>query len=329
MNFRNTLRRTLPGLFAAVCLSAALAQGSNPAYPIKPITLVVQASAGGGNDTVARRFAEKLQQIVGQPVIVDNRAGAGGAIGSESVARAAPDGYTLLLITTGETYYKAINKAVKFNVETDFTPIGMLASAPLVLVANSSFPASTLQELVAYAKANPGKVAYGSAGIGSPHHLSGAMLAKAAGVQILHVPYRGTAGAINDVVAGQLALAFSSPAAISQFIEAGKVKPLAVADSKRIAALPNVPTIAESGYPDVKFDNWFGIVGPKGLPPAVVKRLSDAMAQIGRDASFSSKLLEIGFQPIVAGPQEFAARIRQDHIRYTRIAESIESETKK
>lgn len=325
MNLRDTLRSIIC-LFAAVWLNAALAQS---VYPAKPITLVVQAAAGGGNDTVARRFAEKLQQLVGQPVIVDNRAGAGGAIGSESVARAAPDGYMLLLITAGETYYKAINKAVKFDVETDFTPIGMLASAPLVLVANSSFPANTLQELVAYAKANPGKVAYGSAGIGSPHHLAGAMLSKAAGVQILHVPYRGTAGAVTDLVAGQLALAFSSPAAIAQFIDAGKVKPIAVADSKRIAALPNVPTIAESGYPEVKFDNWFGIAGPKGMPPAVVKRLSDAIAQIGRDASFTTRLLEIGFQPIVAGPQEFAARIKQDHIRYTRIAESIETEPKK
>lgn len=303
-------------------IPAAQAQAD---WPTRPVTLVVQAAAGGGNDAVARKLAEQMQKILGQPVVVDNRGGAGGAIGSESVARARPDGYTLLLMATGETYNKVLNPAVKFDVVTDFAPVSMLASAPLVLAANATLPLNSLADVVAYAKANPGKLSYGSAGIGSPHHMAGEMLAKAANIDLLHVPYRGTALAITDLIANQVSMAWSSPVAVSAFIETGKLRPIIVADSKRIAAYPNVPTASEMGYPDVKFDNWFGVVAPKGTPPAVIKKLSDAVAQVGQDAAFTTRLKEMGFQPMIQGPEEFATRIRQDRDRYTRIAQGLKA----
>lgn len=309
-------------MFVALSPSTTTAQTD---WPTRPITLVVQAAAGGGNDAVARRLAEQMQKVLGQPVVVDNRGGAGGAIGSESVARANPDGYTLLLLTTGETYYKVLNPSVKFDVANDFVPISMVASAPLILAVNATLPLNSLADVVAYAKANPGKLSYGSAGIGSPHHMAGEMLAKAANIDLLHVPYRGTALAINDLIANQVSMAWSSPVAISAFIDAGKVRPVVVADSKRISAYPNVPTASELGYTDVKFDNWFGVVAPKGTPVAVIKKLSEAVSQVGLDIAFTTRLKEMGFQPMIQGPEEFGARIRQDRDKYTRIALSLKA----
>jgi len=309
--------------FAALAPFHALAQTD---WPTRPVTLVVQAAAGGGNDAVARKLAEQMRKILGQPVVVDNRGGAGGAIGSESVARANPDGYTLLLLTTGETYYKVLNPSVKFDVANDFVPISMVASAPLILAVNSTLPLNSLADVVAYAKANPGKLSYETAGIGSPHHMAGEMLSKAANVNLLHVPYRGTALAMNDLIANQVSMAWSSPIALSAFVDAGKVRPIIVADSKRIPSYPNVPTASESGYADVKFDNWFGVVAPKGTPPAVIKKLSDAISLVGHDAAFTTRLKEMGFQPMIQGPEEFGARIRQDRDKYTRIAQGLKAQ---
>ena len=320
------MTKSLLRVLALSCaLMAATGARADEPYPTRPVTLVVQAASGGGNDALARRFAEQLQKKLGQPVVVENRGGAGGAIGADAVARAVPDGYTLLLITAGETYYKALNPGVKFDVEKDFTPVTLLANAPLVLVANARLPAKTFAEFVAYAKGKPGTLSYGTPGVGSPHHLAGEMLRQAAGIDLVHVPYRGTGPAVQDLVAGQIQLAWSSPAAIAQHIQAGTLRALAVADSRRLSTLPAVPTIAESGYPDVRFDNWFGIAGPKDLPVAIVERLNAVLLDIGRETAFASGISALGFQPILAGPKEFKERIHADHVRYTRIAESVKA----
>ena len=318
-------RRAVLFAGAAVLVGTSFGVDAQTEWPTRPVTIVVQAAAGGGIDVVARRLAEQMKKSLGQSVVVENRGGAGGAIGAEYVARSAPDGYTLLIMAAGETYYKVLNPGVKFDVTADFTPIAMIAGAPLVLVANSALPIHSLAELVSYAKANPGKLSYGTPGVGSPHHVAGEMLAKAAQVDLLHVPYRGTALAVTDVLAGQVSMVWSSPVAVSEHIGSGKLRAIALADSNRILSMPNVPTISELGYPDVKFDNWFGLVGPNGMPAIAVKRLHEAVAQVGRDVAFTSKLKDIGFQSISEGPEEFAVRIRQDRDRYTRIAQGLKA----
>ena len=317
------LSRLVATVLAIAPLLTAPAAFAQAAYPQRPITLVVQAAAGGGLDAVARKFAEQMQKLLGQPVVIDNRSGAGGAIGAESVTRAAPDGYTLLLMSAGETYYKVLNPSVKFDVETDFAPVSLVASAPLILAVNPKLPIKNLSELVAYAKAKPGELSYGTPGIGSPHHLAGEMLAKATGIQLLHVPYRGTSLAVNDVLANQLGMAWSSPVAIQGFVDSGKIVPIALADSKRISTMPNVPTIAELGYSNVRFDNWFGIAAPKGTPAPVISRLNEVLQQIGHDTAFLARITEMGFQPTILGPKEFAALIKADKERYTKLAQGI------
>ena len=317
------LSRLVITVLAVAPLLTAPAAFAQAAYPQRPITLVVQAAAGGGLDAVARKFAEQMQKQLGQPVVIDNRAGAGGAIGAESVTRAAPDGYTLLLMSAGETYYKVLNPSVKFDVETDFVPVSLVASAPLILAVNPKLPIKNLSELVAYAKAKPGELSYGTPGIGSPHHLAGEMLAKATGIQLLHVPYRGTSLAVNDVLANQLGMAWSSPVAIQGFVDSGRLIPIALADSKRIGTMPNVPTIAELGYPNVRFDNWFGIAAPKGTPAPVIAQLNGVLQQIGHDTAFLARITEMGFQPTIQGPKEFAALIKADKERYTKLAQGI------
>lgn len=301
-------------MIAATITASAQESG---AFPTRPVTLVVQATAGGGNDAVARIFARQMQVALDQPVIVENRPGGGGAVGSAYVAKSTPDGYTLLLMTTGETYYKAMNPTVRFDTVKDFAPIAMVASIPLVLVSTESAPFNSLAELVAFAKAHPKELNYGSAGVGTPHHLAGEMLNMAAGVEITHVPYRGTAPAINDLLGKQIALAWSSPAAVKAFIDAKKLKALAVSNSQRAEALPQVPTIAESGYPDIKVDLWFGIVAPRGTPAAIVQRIYKSIQDSGADVELHQQLANIGFQLAIEGPTEFAARIAADHTRYT------------
>jgi tripartite-type tricarboxylate transporter receptor subunit TctC len=314
------MKRLLSGFFALGIMFStiltAVAQESG-AYPTRPVTLVVQATAGGGNDAIARIFARQMQVSLGQPIIVENRAGGGGAVGSAYVAKSTADGYTLLLLTTGETYYKAMNPTVRFDTVKDFSPIAMVASIPLVLVTNESAPFSSLAELIAFAKAHPKELTYGSAGIGSPHHLAGEMLNMAAGVEITHVPYRGTAPAITDLLGKQISLAWSSPAAVKAFVDAKKLNALAVVNSSRAEAFPQLPTIAESGYPDVKVDLWFGIVAPQGTPAAIVQRIYKAIRDSGADVELRQNVTNIGFQLTIEGPAEFAARIAADSARYT------------
>lgn len=314
------MRRSLSLLCAFFIMLAAMFPASTQEsgrFPARPIALVVQAVAGGGNDAIARIFAQEMQKHLGQTVIVENRPGGGGAVGSEYVARSAPDGHTLLLITTGETYYKALNPTVRFDTVKDFSPIAMVSSVPLVLVTTASQPFNSFAEFVEYAKANPKKLSYGSAGVGSPHHLAGEMLNRAAGLEIIHVPYRGTAPAINDLLGKQISLAWSSPAAVKSFIGEGTLKPLAMADPHRAAVFPEVPTIGESGYPDVTVDLWFGIVAPRGTPAAIIARIHKSIQEASADAGLRQRIANLGFELTIEGPTEFGARIAADSARYT------------
>jgi len=231
-------------------------------YPTRPITLVVPIAPGGAVDGAARILSEKLQEKLGQPVIVENRPGAGSLIGTSAVAKAAPDGYTLLLLEPGAVLARWLNKTVPFNVTEDFKPIAKVATTPLVLVAHPSVTFHDVKELIAYSKANPRKLSVGTPGVGSPHHLAAAWLNTAAKIDITHVPYRGAAPALNDLLGGQIPLIWATPVAVMPFVEQGKVKALGISTQQRLPTVPQVPTVSESGVPAFDIDIWLGIAAP-------------------------------------------------------------------
>src|ERR1700689_31029 len=246
----------------------------------RPVTLVVPIAAGGGVDPIGRIFAAQLAERLKQPWVVENRPGAGGLVGLDSVAKAAPDGHTLVVMETSAVLQKWLHKSVPFDVVTDFAPVAQMATTPLFLFASPSLPVSNIKELIAYAKANPGKLAVGTPGIGSPHHLAVAMLNAAAGIDITHVPYKGTAPALNDILGGQIPLIWATPNVVMQYVESGKLRPLAVGSLQRIALLPNVPTVNESGVPGFDVSVWFGIAVPAKTPRDVIERVSREIGEI-------------------------------------------------
>jgi tripartite-type tricarboxylate transporter receptor subunit TctC len=288
-------------LFAALLASAA-APASGAGFPDKPVTLVVPYPPGGATDTIGRIAARGLAQRLGQTVIVDNRAGAGTAIGAAAVARAAPDGYTLLISSnTTFTVNPALKSQLPYDPQKGFESIGLLGSSPLVLLAHPALPAGSVNELVALAKAKPGALAYASFGNGTTAHIAGEMFKLMAGVDLLHVPYKGSAPAMADLIAGQVQLSFDTNVAALPMVQAGKVKALAVTSPRRSPSLPNVPTVAEAGYADYEMVPWIAIVAPRGLPGPVQAALGRALADTLADAAVRGELekagMDVGYQP--------------------------------
>ncbi len=282
----------------------------------RPITLVVPIAAGGGMDTIGRTMAERLQERLKQPVVVENRTGAGGVVGVDSVAKAAPDGRTLLLLDISAVLHKWLHKSVPFDVVEDFAPVAQVATTPLLLFANPSLPAADVKELIAYAKGNPGKLSVGTPGVGSPHHLAAAMLNVMAKIDITHVPYRGTAPALNDLLGGQIPLIWATPNAVIQHVEAGKVRALAIASQQRNALLPNVPTVSENALPGFDAGVWFGIAAPAKTPRDLLDRLGKELAEITRQPEVHKKLAPLGYELAFVDAERFRARIADDHKRY-------------
>ena len=302
----------------AVVLAPALAQA--PAGDGgRTLTLVVPIAAGGGMDTIGRVVAERLQERLKEPVVVENRVGAGGVVGVDYVAKAAPDGRTLLLLDISAVLHRWLHKSVPFDVIADFAPIAQVATTPLLLFAAPSLPVADVKELIAFAKANPGKLAVGTPGVGSPHHLAAAMLNAAARIDITHVPYRGTAPALNDLLGGQIPLIWATPNALVQFVEAGKVKPLAVAALRRIAILPQVPTIDESALPRFNVGVWFGVAAPAKTPRDVVDRLGREIGAITELPDVRKRLAPLGYDLEFAGSDSFRTLIATDHTRYGKV----------
>jgi tripartite-type tricarboxylate transporter receptor subunit TctC len=266
-------------LMAIAALPMVSAAAQPQSFPVRSITLVVPLASGGAVDTAARITAEKLQERLRQPVVVENRPGAGSVIGTSFVAKAPRDGYTLLLMEPGAVLAKWLNKTVPFQVISDFSPIAMVATSPLVLFAQPSFPANDVKELISYSKANPRKLSVGTPGFGTPHHLAAAWLNTAAKIDINHVPYRGAALALNDLLGGQIALIWASPIAVMPFVEQGKVKALAVSTSERFPLLPLVPTVAESAVPGFETANWFGLQLRRECPPMSSRALVGPLAR--------------------------------------------------
>lgn len=283
------------------------------AYPEKPITLVVPYPPGGATDTVARKIQESMSKALGQPVLVENKAGAGTAIGAAAVAKSAPDGYTLLISSnTTFTVNPALKSKLPFDPVKDFEGIGVIGTSPLVLIANPMVPANKLSELIAIAKKDPGKLSFGSFGNGTTAHIAGEMLNVMAGVNLVHVPYKGSAPAMTDLIGGQIPLTFDTNVASMPMIAAGKVKAIAVTSLQRYPQLPNVPTIAESGYPGFEMVPWIVVVAPKGLPPDVQRKLSAALEDTLKNKDINAELVKTGVQVQFEPASAYATRVAKE-----------------
>ena len=310
------MRRIVFSLLAVCIATAASAQ----TYPDRPIRLIAPFPAGGLADVLARAVGDEMSKSLGQPVIVENRAGAGGNTGADAVAKAAPDGYTLLMSSAGIlTANPHLYAKMPFDAATAFIPVSNVAQMSMILVVHPKVGAQNLREFVALAKAQPGKINFGSPGIGTTGHLGLAIFMHAAGVQITHVPYRGAAPAVTDLIAGQIDGVVDNPPTVIAHIQAGKLRPLAVAAKERMALLPDVPTAAEAGVPNYEASSWFGIVAPAGTPPAVVARLHKAIADAVRTPAMKERFAKSGAQLIGDTPEHFAAQIRAEYKRWGEI----------
>ena len=267
-------------------------------YPNRPLRFVVPFPAGGPTDIVARPLAQMLSQVLGQQVVVDNRGGAGGSIGAEVVAKAPADGYTLFIGTVGtHAINPSLYRKLPYDAEKDFTPLGLVAMAPVAVVVNANAPYANIAELIAAAKREPGAINFASAGNGTPGHLTGEMFAKAAGVDLKHIPYKGSAPALTDVLGGQVPLMFDPVQSVLQHIRSGKLRALAISSSARSNVLPNVATLAASGLKGFEATAWWAMYAPAGLPASMTEKLSAEINRIVATESFRSKLLEVGVQP--------------------------------
>jgi tripartite-type tricarboxylate transporter receptor subunit TctC len=298
-------------VLAGVVMVLAAAAGCAQSYPTRPIRFIVPFAPGGSTDTLARTLSIKLSDVFGQQVVVDNRAGGNGNIGTDLVAHAAPDGYTILLgyianLAIGPSLYAKL----PFDPVRDFAPITLLAVAPNILVVHPSVPVRNFQEFIAYAKANPAKINFASAAVASPGHLSGELLNIAAGIHMQHVPYKGSGQAVIDLVGGQVQAMVSGMSSVMPHIKAGRLRPLAVTGSLRSPAVPDLPTIAESGFPKFEATAWYGVLAPAGTPPAIVTRLHDEIVRALKLPDVKERLEYVGFEIVGGTPASFSAYIK-------------------
>ncbi len=314
-------RRSLLGASLVATAAGAIARSASAQdkYPSKPIRLVIPFPPGGGADAVARPLAPLMTESLGQPIVLDNRGGANGNIGAEIVAKAAPDGYTLLLANSSLTISGGLYRKLAFDPLADFSPISLVGVTPSLLATNPSVPARTVKEFVDLAKARPGKMSYGSSGIGSTMHLGAALLQSMAGLDTVHVPYKGGGPAIADALSGQTDFIFVNPVAVLAQIQAGKLNALAVTSKKRLAILPDVPTFEESGYPGLLSSTFYGLLGPAGLPREVVLRLNAAVVAAVARKELSDHLVALGYEMESNTPERFAAFLRDDSAQWLRL----------
>jgi tripartite-type tricarboxylate transporter receptor subunit TctC len=309
----------LPLFAALIALAIAPPVHAQSVYPNRPVRVIVPFPAGGSADVLARIVSERLSARWGQPVLVENRIGAGGNIGAENVYRAEPDGYTILSSPPGPL---AINHNLYQTLPFDpnrFVPVTVLALVPNVLTARPDLPATSLRELIAYAKANPGKISYASQGNGSTSHLSASMLQSAAGLELVHIPYKGEGPALVDIIAGRVDIFFGNLAAALRYHQAGRVRILAVAHSRRSAVLPDVPTFEEAGMPGILSSAWFAFALPPGTPAAIAERINAATIEVLRSADVQKRFLEQGAEPVGNSTAEMAAFVKEEMARWKRV----------
>ncbi len=311
-------RALLAGLGALSLSAAAFAQ-----YPNKPIKIIVPFLAGGTTDIMARAVAADLQKAFGQAVVVENRAGAGGNIGADAVAKSAPDGYTFLMGTVGT---HAINMALytkmPYDAVKDFAPVSLVAAVPNILVATPSFPVNSVKELIDLAKKEDGKLTFASSGSGTSIHLSGELFKQLAGVQMTHVPYKGSSAALPDVMSGQVNVMFDNAPSVMPHIKGGKLKAIAVTSGKRAPALPNVPTIAESGVPGFEASSWFGLLAPAGTPKEIVDKVSAQIQKMLQTPEMKERLASQGADGVGNTPEQFAAHIKTEIDKWAKVVKA-------
>jgi len=318
---RFTLRKLGAGLLlAGLALSPVLAQ-AEAAWPSKPLTLIIPFPPGGGADTIGRYYADQLSSALGQPVVVDNKPGAGTAIAAEAAAKAKPDGYTLSLATAGQlTILPNLADNLRFDPETSFAPVSVVASIPNVIAVNGNLDVTDLQGLIAAAKAKPGAISYSSCGNGTLCHLSGELFKSLAGIDLLHVPYKGSAPAVTALLGGEVDVAVDTLTILAPQIQGGKVRGLALTSAQRSPLLPDVPTAAEAGLPGLETSGWFGIVLPAKTPQAIVERLNQEIGTIAKSEQTAERFGQNGITVEYTTPEEFARIIREDRVRWGKVA---------
>ena len=310
------MQRTLLLIF--LCFAAALAQAQG--WPAKPVRFIVPFPPGGATDVAARAVADKLSRALGQQFVVENRAGASGAIGTTEVARAAPDGYTILFAADPVTTLHLVLKGVQYEVQRDFVPVTQVTTQPLAVAVHSSVPANTIQEFIALAKANPGKFSFGHSGTGSGQHLSGELLKKLAGIDMQHIPYKGGAPAVQDLVAGQIPAAVLGSTPLIPHHKSGRIRILAFTSKDRFPTLPEIPTLHESGFPGFDTGQWLGLLAPRGTSAEVVNRLYAETKKTLQLEDVKERLMQAALLPVGSTPKEFESLIRNDLERWTKLA---------
>jgi tripartite-type tricarboxylate transporter receptor subunit TctC len=303
----------------AACVLASPAAHAQP-YPSRPITLIIPFAVGGSNDIVGRAIGKKLAEAWGQPVVVENRSGAGGIIGASAVAAAPPDGYTLLLVSSTFTINPAIKKSMPFDTIKDFTPVAFIARSPLLLTASNHLAVRSAKELLALAGSKPGQISYASAGPGSINQISAELIALSAGVKLMHVPYRGGAPALNDLLGDHVDIYVSSLPQVLQLARSGQVRALAVTSARRTVLLPDVPTLDESGIPGFDLWSWWGIVGPAGMPADIVNALNSEIGKMLTSPELGMFLSSEGAEAETMTPQQFGELMRLETERWTKVA---------
>lgn len=306
-------------LFASATLLLAPLSSIAQDYPTRPVRVVVPFSAGGPAEIIARLTSQKLTEQYKQPMIIDTRGGGGGTIGVDIVAKAAPDGYTLLLHTVGHVIAPGLYRKLPYDAEKDFAPIAIANTTQLMLIVHTSVPAKSVQELIALARAKPKQLNYASSGSGGISHLAGHLFQTMAGIELTHVPYKGMAPGLTDVVAGQLQMVFPDPAVALPHVRAGRVHGLGVTGTKRVPSAPNIPTIAEAGLPGYDVPVWYGYLAPRGTPRAIIDKVHTGVAKAMASAELRDRYTSEGGDATVRGPEEFAALIRTELVKWAKV----------
>ena len=318
-------RLALPVYFLVMGGALLSAAPHAQTYPSKPVRLIVPQPPGGGNDTIARLISERISKPLRQQVVVENRPGASGLVAAETVSRAAPDGYTLLLGNVATlTIIPNLQKKVPYDALRDFDPVSLIASAPMLVVVHPSVPARTIKELVALAKSRPGEINYASNGIGSSTHLATEMFRQMTHIDIVHVPYKGLSGAMTDLVSGQVPLMFSSAVAMLPHVKNKRLRAIAMTGETRSVAIPDVPTVIEAGLPGFSAGSWYGIVAPSGTPRAVIDTLNREIVAVTRSTEISDRLNREAVIPIASTPEAFGAHIRSEFARMSKVVKAAD-----
>jgi tripartite-type tricarboxylate transporter receptor subunit TctC len=295
-------------------------------YPVRPVRMIVPFSPGGATDVPARILAQRLSEAFGHQIVIDNRPGAGGVLGADAVAKAPPDGYTLLLTATTHVISASLYKKLPYDAISDFAPVMLIGSGPNVLAVHPSLPAKNVRELIALAKARPGKIDYASSGNGSAQHLFGALFMSLADIRMMHIPYKGSAPATTDLIAGQVSVGFPGIALVLPHTKAGRLRALAVTSAERSKAMPDVPSIAEAGVPGYAATLWTGLLAPKGTPPEIVQKLYDEIAKLLRQPEVESAYLATGTDVTISNPEQFGRFVKVEYDKWAKVIKAVDAQ---